>query len=83
MLIFPPNSSTIRAIAGITGGLLIFCNVIFSYTYMHVVFFGVPHFALDTPMGRSEISYMLSNLAMIGFGAFFVYLGMRARRRIS
>lgn len=45
------------------------CDVIFGYTYMHVVFFGVPHFALNTPMGRIEINYLLSNLVLIGFGA--------------
>ena len=56
------------------------CNVIFSYTYMHVVFFGVPHFDLNTPKGRSELGYVLSNLALLGFGAFFIYLGVRARR---
>ena len=56
------------------------CNTIFSYTYMHVVFFGVPHFDRNTPMGRSELNYLLSNLVMVGFGAFFIYLGMRARR---
>ena len=75
-----PNSPTVRAVAGIAGGSLMICNTIFFYTYMHVVFFGVPHFALNTPMGRSEIGYTLSNLAMFGFGAFFIYLGVSARR---
>ena len=82
MLTFPPNSPKVRSVAGIAGGLLMICNVIFSYTYMHVTFFGIPHFSLDTPKGRSEINYLLSNLIMIGFGAFFIYLGMRARGMI-
>lgn len=69
MSIFSPNSSTVRAVAGIAGGSLMICDVIFGYTYMHVVFFGVPHFALNTPMGRIEINYLLSNLVLIGFGA--------------
>ena len=80
MLTFPPNSAKFRSIAGIAGGLLMICNVIFFYTYMHVVFFGVPYFDLNTPKGRNEINYLLSNLVLLGFGAFFIYLGVRARR---
>jgi len=82
MLTFPSNSPRVRSIAGIAGGLLMICNVIFSYAYMHVAFFGVPHFSLEIPKGRSQINYVLSNLVMIGFGAFFTYSGMRARRMI-
>lgn len=80
MLAFPPNSSKFRSIAGIAGGSLMICDAIFSYAYMHVAFFGIPHFGLRTPMGRSELNYLLSNLVLVGFGAYFIYLGMRARR---
>ncbi len=76
-----PISSTTRAIAGVAGGLLMILNVIVSYTYMHVVFFGVPHFTTNTPTGRAEIEYTLSNLPLIGMGVFFIYLGARARRK--
>jgi hypothetical protein len=48
---------------------------------MHVVFFGAPHFTLYTPKGRSEMNYTLSSLLLIGFGVFFIYLGVRARHK--
>jgi len=75
------NTSVGRAIAGIAGGLLMICNVIVSYTYMHVVFFGAPHFALNSPRGRNEINYALASLLLIGFGALFIYVGVRAQRK--
>lgn len=74
----PPN---VRAMAGIAGGLLMICLVAVSYTYMHIVFFGAPDFTLDTPKGRAEINYALANLPLIGFGIFFLYSGVRARRK--
>jgi hypothetical protein len=74
----PPK---VRAIAGIVGGLLLICDTVVNYTYMHIDFFGPPHLTLDTAKGRAEINYALANLLMIGMGIFFLYLGVRARRK--
>ncbi len=81
MRLSPSIPSEVRAIAGIVGGLLLICNTVMDYTYMHIDFFGPPHFALDTAKGRAEINYALANLLMIGMGVFFLYLGVRARRK--
>jgi hypothetical protein len=81
MQFFQRNPSKVQVMGGILGGLLLICDVIASYVYMHVVFFGMPHFAFDTEKGRSEILYALSNLLLLGFGVAFFYAGLRARRK--
>jgi hypothetical protein len=64
----------------VAAGIFMICLQVFSYTLMHAVFFGVPHFTLSTPLGRSEIAYTLSCLIAAGFGVFFIYSGTKARR---
>ena len=61
-------------------GILLICVAIGGYVLMHVFFFGVPRFTLATPMGKSEIAYALSNLALAGFGVHRIYRGIRDRR---
>jgi hypothetical protein len=53
---------------------------VLSYTLMHVFLFGVPHFALCTPLGRSEIAYTLATLTLIAFGVHSIYSGTKAHR---
>jgi hypothetical protein len=36
---------------------------------------------LDTPKGKAEINYALASLPLIGMGVFFLYSGVRARRK--
>jgi hypothetical protein len=81
MRLSPSIPSEVRAIAGIVGGLLLICTTAVNYTYMHIDFFGAPHFALDTPKGRAEINYALSTLLVIGMGIFFLCLDVRTRRK--
>ncbi|MGI8741381.1 MAG: hypothetical protein ACR2NN_02195 [Bryobacteraceae bacterium] len=51
-----------------------------GYTFMHAVFFGVPHFTLTTAMGKAEISMAVSNLVLLGFGIWGVSRGIKDRR---
>jgi len=82
MSFFSPKSSAVRAVCGIAGGLLLVCDAIVGYAYMHFAFFGAPRLTRSTPMGRTEIIYTLSTLMVAGFGVGLFYVGLRARREI-
>jgi len=74
------TASSFRAKAGVVGGVLLICDSIASYVYMHDLFFGVPHFTLNSPRGRNEVGYALSSLALAGIGALGIYFSIRARK---
>ncbi len=75
------NTSSFREKVAVAGGLLLICGSIASYVYMHVIFFGVPHFNLNTLRGRSEIGYTLSSLVLVGIGAYAILHTLRARSK--
>ena len=61
-------------------GTLLICVASGGYVLMHVFFFGVPHFTLATPMGKSEIGYALAILVMVGIGVHSIFRGIKDRR---
>jgi uncharacterized membrane protein YiaA len=69
-----------RPLTPAAAGTLLICVAIGGYVLMHVFFFGVPHFTMATPMGKSEIGYALSILALAGLGAHSISRGLKERR---
>jgi hypothetical protein len=67
----------------IAAGKFMICLQVASYTLMHALFFGMPHFTLRTSVGRSEIAYTLAILALIAFGIHFLYPRTKTRDRKS
>jgi len=64
----------------VAAGTLLIGVAIGGYVLMHVFFFGVPHFTMATPMGKSEIGYALSILLLVGLGAHSISRGLKERR---
>jgi hypothetical protein len=52
-----------------------------GYTWMHVFFFGVPHFSLSTEGGLIEIKYALSTLAYVAICVGASLYAVRQRRK--
>ena len=77
-----PQASTNRLwpLTPTAAGTLLICVAVGGYVLMHVFFFGVPHFTLATPMGKSEIGYALSILVMVAIGVHSIYRGIKDRR---
>jgi hypothetical protein len=77
-----PQASTNRLwpLTPTAAGTLQICIAVGGYMLMHVFFFGVPRFTFATPMGKSEIAYALSNLALVAIGVHSIYRGIKDRR---
>ena len=61
-------------------GTSLICVGVGGYVLMHVFFFGVPHFTMATPMGKSEIGYALAVLVLVGIGVHGIYRGIKDKR---
>jgi hypothetical protein len=77
------RSAWFRANTSLFAGLLLVCNSIGRYFYMHFVFFGVPQFTTKTPKGISEIGYALSSIALVGIGVYVIHRALRTRSKSS
>ena len=69
--------SIITSTDPIVSGIRLIAIVAATYILMHVFFFGVPIFTLNTEMGIAEIAYTASNLVVVGCGAYSIYQGRK------